>query len=477
MTVKDPTRGTDPEPAPSALLRTARRLADLPTAFAVLAFVVGSFLVFAQPPGQGLDETAHFDRIWTLSQGDIVVPVHHGTPVGYVPKCVTEYLNTFSADASKGSSYSFGQYWKSPASCSDRVFIGVGTASANNPISYAPSLLAVWFLRTVGAPLPVIFFGGRLASLLGFIALFYVAIRLMPIGRQVLFVLGLLPVTLLLAASYSADPMTISLAALAIALLLRCRLSSTASMRTAGLFGAVLVALSLAKPTLFIFAPLVFLVPARLIDPKWPPMIVKAGAFAIIIGCAGLWYLAVRHDNGLPAPIFALNPHAQSRNILDHPFGFIEVLARTFFVGTGEDKWLPGLFFSTGYVRRDNPYAPVGLVVVGSLTLFYAYQLQVGAKRILGHTARALAWVPIGLMVIGILLVETTLFIYGTPLGALVTDAEGRYFIPLLFLLLASMCLLREPRGQLRSTRWILLGVVVMLVWLVLKIFAHDYSL
>ncbi len=478
MTVTNPTTGVDRHPTLSARLwQAARRFADLPSAFAILAFLVGSFLVFAQPPGQGLDETAHFDRVWTLSQGSLVVPVHHQTPGDYVPKCVSQYLNTFSAEASKGTPYSFSEYWKSPASCSRLVFTGVGTASANNPISYAPSLVAVSFLRAIGASLPLIFFGGRFASLLAFIVLFYLAIRLIPIGKQVLFVLGLLPVTLLLAASYSADPMTISLSALAVALVLRCRLSAGASRRTAGLLGMVLVGLCLTKPTLFVFAPLVFMVPDRLIDRMWPPMVMKAGAFAIILGSAGIWYLAVRHETGFPVPLFALNSHVQTRYILDHPFGYIEVLARTFFVGTGEEKWIPGLFFSTGYTRTDNPYAPVGLVVVGSLTLFYAYQLQVGARRVLDHGSRALAWVPIGLMAVGILLVETTLFVYGTPVGALVTDAEGRYFIPLLFLLLASICLLRQPRAQLRSTRWIVLGVVVMLVWLVLKIFVHDYAL
>jgi uncharacterized membrane protein len=478
MTALNPLNGMDGYPAPPARLRRAvRRLGNLPSTFAILAFLVGSFLVFAQPPGQGLDETAHFDRIWTLSQGDLVVPVHHQQPGGYVPKCVTEYLNGFSAQASNGSPYSFGEYWKSPGSCSERVFTGVGTASANNPISYAPSLLAVWFLRAIGASLPLIFFGGRLASLLGFIALFYLAIRLIPIGKQVLFVFGLLPITLLLASSYSADPMTISLAALAVALVLRCRLSPGATLRTAGLLGVVLVGLCLTKPALFVFAPLVFMVPDRLVDRVRPPLVMKAGAFAIIVGLAGLWYLAVRHEAGFPVPLFALNPHTQTRYILDHPFGYIEVLARTFFVGTGENKWLPGLFFSTGYQRTDDPYAPVGLVIVGSLTLFYAFQLQVGARRLLDRGTRALAWVPIGLMAVGIVLVETTLFVYGTPVGSLITDAQGRYFIPLLFLLLASIGLLRQPRAQLKSTRWILLGVVVMLVWLVLKIFVHDYSL
>ena len=178
----------------------------------------------------------------------------------------------------------------------------------------------------------------------------------------------------------------------------------------------------------------------------------------------------------LPRSI-GVNSNTQTKYITHDPLGYLAVLARTFFVGTGENKWLPGLFFSTGYVRMDNPYAPVGLVVVGTVTMFYVYQLQVGAKRLLDGGARLVAWLPAVLAVLGVLLVETTLYIYGTPVKLPYTDAQGRYFIPLLFLLLASIALLRRPRVGARSFRWVLLGVVTMLVWLVIKILIHDYSL
>jgi uncharacterized membrane protein len=443
----------------------------------VLALVVGTFLVFAQPPGQGLDEALHFNRVWTLAQGNIVAPVHHGTYGGYVPGCVADYLGEFSAAAAKSASFSVSHYWQSPAHCSSQVFANVGTAAANNPVSYAPSLIAVALLRGVGAPLPVIFFGGRLASLLGFIGLFYLAVRVTPVGRQVFFVLGLLPTTLLLASSYSADPMTIALAALAVALTLRCCLSPGADRRTFILLCVTLTALGLTKPTLFIFAPLVFLVPAGVTSEFKYPTAWRVGAVSIIVGCAGLWYLAVRHVAQAPVPLFGLNAHSQTRFIVDHPIQYIKVLARTFFVGTGEAKWIPGFFLSVGYKRVDSYYAPIGLVVLGSLILFYAFQLQLGVKRALDQGTRLVAWLPIGIALVGVLLVETTLFIYGTPVGSPITDAQGRYFIPLLFLVLITLGLLREPRHHRGSTCWVVLGVLAMLIWLILKIFVHDYSL
>jgi uncharacterized membrane protein len=462
----------------SRMRRLVGRLRELPLLFAVLAFVIGSFLVFAQPPGQGLDEAVHFNRVWTLAQGTLVVPIHHGEPGGYIPKCVVDYVGQFGSEATKNVPFSFSQYWQSPPHCSmTPAFSSVGTAATNSPVSYAPSIIAVAVLRGVGASIPVIFFGGRFVTLLGFVALFYLAIRLTPVGRQVFFVLGLLPTTLLVASSYSADPMTISLAALSVALTLRCRLTVDATWRTALALVVVLVGLGLTKPTLFVFAPLVLLVPSNLISRFRRPGLARLVALLIVLGCTGVWYLIVRHAVGAPFPLYGLNSHVQSKFIEHHPIGYLKVLARTFFEGTGENRWIPGFFLSIGYFRKDSVYAPVGLVVVGSVTLFYAYQLQTGAKRLVDHGTRLLALMPVALVLVGILIVETTLYTYGTPVGLPYTQAEGRYFIPFALLLLVTIGVLRQPRVRPRSTRWILLGVALMLVWLVLKIFVHDYTL
>jgi uncharacterized membrane protein len=81
------------------------------------------------------------------------------------------------------------------------------------------------------------------------------------------------------------------------------------------------------------------------------------------------------------------------------------------------------------------------------------------------------------LTVIGILLVETTLFVYGTPVGSPVTDAQGRYLYPFVALPLLTIDCFRRARQVPRSTRLIIAGSVIMLAWLVVKIFVHDYNL
>ena len=125
----------------------------------------------------------------------------------------------------------------------------------------------------------------------------------------------------------------------------------------------------------------------------------------------------------------------------------------------------------------DTIVAPVGLVIVGTLTLWYAYQLQFGDKRQSNDVNHALAWLPIFMATVGVLLVETTLFVYGTPVGLPVTEAQGRYFYPFVPLPLLTIDLFRKTRRVRHSARWIIVGSVVMLAWLVPKIFVHDYNL
>ena len=458
--------------------QVALNVKELPTLYAVLALTFGTFLVFAQPPGQGLDEIRHFYRVWTFVSGSFINA--QGRTGGPVPQCVSVYMNHFASAASGRGPFSFSQYWQSPHPCpSTPVFGTYGTAAFNAPIAYLPAILAVALLRAVSAPVPLIFFAGRLATLLAFVGVFYLAIRLIPVGKKVLFVLGLFPTTLLLASTYSADPMPIALAVLAISLTLRIRHTEAPYKHGFLLLFLVLAALALTKPTMFIFAPLLFMIPGpangRL---RLHPFIVQASAAAVVVVLAGLWSFLTRHIK--IGDVYGLNPHKQISFILHDPLGYIWVLARTFFESMGEARWIPGFVFSIGFPRPavpDSLYAPVGLVIVGALTLWYAYQLQFGERRQISKKNLVLVWLPVALTVVGVLLVETTLFVYGTPLGQPVTDAQGRYLYPFLALPLLTIDCFRRERHVPKSTRWIIAGSLIMLSWLVVKIFVHDYNL
>src|ERR1700683_3923411 len=100
----------------------ASKLKELPTLYVVLTLTVGTFLVFAQPPGQGLDEVRHFYRVWTFTSGAIVNA--HGRLGGPIPQCVSDYMNRFANAALRRGPFSFPQYWQSPRPCSGRQVFG-----------------------------------------------------------------------------------------------------------------------------------------------------------------------------------------------------------------------------------------------------------------------------------------------------------------------------------------------------------------
>ena len=56
---------------------------------------------------------------------------------------------------------------------------------------HLPAVFTIAVLRGFGAPVPLIFFAGRFVTLLAFVGVFYLAIRLIPTGKQALFVSGL----------------------------------------------------------------------------------------------------------------------------------------------------------------------------------------------------------------------------------------------------------------------------------------------
>jgi uncharacterized membrane protein len=458
--------------------RPFSRLRSLPVLFAVIALTVGVFLVFARPPGEGLDESLHFYRAWSLAHGVLANNGHLGADV---PQCITTYMNRFASEANKPGAFSFSQFWQSPSHCSQRpVFQDFGTTVFYGPVAYLPSTVAIFVLDHLGASLPIVYFGGRLANLLMFVVLYGLAILCIPTGKKVLFVLGLLPTMLLLASSYSADPMTVALAVLSVSLILRTFRLAEPHWPTLCLVGLALVGLALTKPTLFLFAPLIFLIPTRVLGRARHPRIIQSIAVLAIGTLAGIWSVIARFSS-LIAPYYGINSNAQLHFIFHHPISYLGILARTVFDGTGESRWIPGFFYSDGYYRpfgHDSIFAPIGVIIIGSLTLLYAYRLQFGTRRLsTGRWTDPIVWLPLTILALGFLAIETTLYVYGTPVKLLYTLAQGRYFYPLAALPLISINFYWEESEERHSTRWVVLGTSLMLIWLILKTFVHVYNL
>jgi uncharacterized membrane protein len=476
--------------------------------FLVIAVPVGVFLVFAMPPFQGLDEPNHFMRVFTITDGTIVPPTVHGRTetvdiggrravVGnvirphleakgvVVPGCLWEYYSVNINQAAHDRPMDDSTFFSTPPGCVRRPnrFVIFDNTAINSPVAYAPLVLGVGILRGLGASLPVIFYGGRLFGLAAYLALVALAIRVTPRGKGVLFVIGLLPISLEGAAVYSADSLTLALTLLTVALTIRCCVDEDAGRAQFGWLALAACGLALCKEPYGLLALMVLLVPAgRLRLTTRTAAAVKVGVVAVTGALAGTWFVAGVRGTTLMAdyPRGQIDPSLQVRTFEHHPLTLVHEMLRTWLTSSEQQYTVSGMVSSLGFARNQasSELAPIVLVVLAFVLLFVAYQREWGASRQLAAPQQLVAWAPVGLTVVVALLIYLEAAIRVTAPGSLVVSplaVQGRLFVPLLASPVVTVALLRHRRDRPMPALWLVLGVLVLSAYLVLKVFVRFY--
>lgn len=458
--------------------------------FLLIAIPIGVFFVFAIPPTQGIDESAHFIRAWLVSSGDIVArtEIDANTNVrhagGDIDACVIDYVSKFQIRAAEPDDFEPSDYWFDTPPCSpqERGWVIADAASNYTPLSYAPQVVVLSATRAVGLPVPVSFFGGRLAGLAAFIAVVWWAIRLAPGGKSVLMVVALLPTTLMSAATYNADGVADALAILAVALTASIALSSELNRRHLALLAGSLVVLGMIKQPYLVFALLPLLIPNRLFG-RTPVAVLVKGGIGALVGVASLAWLAIGTPDVEPEVFRAGVDHgAQLEFVLRHPFDFLATVARTIAAAGPQSYTLRGIVGSFGmgrYVGRANDVVAPLLTVVFATALFAVAFGRDTGERIDGQTRvrQLVAGVgPLVVTVAGVLAVYASMYLIWAPVGAdYVTDVQGRYFIPVLAVPALSLVLRRRPVEPRPAEWWLAGGAAVLLLFAIGKSFLVFY--
>lgn len=479
-------------PAPSALIATAgltaswlERIAgwvarlSASTWFLILALPMGLFLLVSLPPFQGQDETQHFYRAYTITEGHFVEPIVHGRTGAAIPGCVIAFAGYHTAEASKDRPLLWRDAMTEPQSCAGQnTFVAFENTAIYSPLPYLPQAAALGLTHATHLPLFVQFFAGRLAALAAYLAVVYAALRITPRGEGVILVLATLPMSLLLAVTYSADTMTISMALLMVAAVLRCIVDRSAGWHWFMVAAVAAFALSLTKPTYAVLTLILLLVPARIFPFRRFSILAVLATLAIIATASGAWYLETRNISlarFLAPPTSQYHPGAQISFILHHPMTYIAYIGQTFLGSPqGDFLWSSFAAFIGSWRTVGSNLAPVWVTVIAFALLVQAYARsfprQVGASAVAILKA---SLSPI-LVVANALLVATSLFVETIAPGGIIT-VSGRYLIPTLAVPLASFSVLEARRPQVRSSLPLVPWIVVMLVWLVVKVRLFFY--
>lgn len=406
---------------------------------AIICFLLGLIgaapMVVLTPPFQVPDESQHFLRAFQLSELQVRGIVLDGEAGAVLPSALIElierFLGTRAVFADRPiTANPLGQTWTAlswPLDPDRREFISL-TYLVYPPPSYLPQVIAIATGRWLGAgPLGLLYMS-RLANALAAVSVLAWAVSMMPVGRELMMLFGLLPMAVYEYASASPDAAAITTAFLFTAVALRCLLRAHWSPRE--------VALAVVSGLLFcghkpVYAPLLLIgLPAALVRGRVRHvLLVHAVIIVVVLGGVAAWlrFAAL----GLSRPEWSSAP-GQASFIEGHPLGFIWIIADSF--------WHAHLYFRSAV-------GVFGWLMLPLTTVAYVFPV---CGFLLGTLAQpwngpklsivAVAWNAVLLTGVGFLIMTSAYLLWNTVGSARVEHVQGRYFLPLLALAAAAWC-------------------------------------
>src|SRR5688572_12847468 len=157
------------------------------------SLIFGIPMILLIPPGAGYDEEDHQVRVWELSALSIIPGQLSPQELRY-PTVFRDFA--YRQQGSTGVIDS--EFWQTyiPAALYERGFVRreIDTKSVYSPALLLPQALTMrLFGRSADLPALPVFYLCRLAGLLSYLVLTWFAIRQMPFGKWILFVLAVSP--------------------------------------------------------------------------------------------------------------------------------------------------------------------------------------------------------------------------------------------------------------------------------------------
>lgn len=190
----------------------------------------------------------------------------------------------------------------------NRVFEDISRIAV---ITYSPvPYIIPAFTITLGkllnlSPLILIYIG-RLANLLVWVFLTYLAIRIIPVHKWVLFMIALIPITLFEAASLSADSLILGLSFIIVAIFFKYAFDDNKekiNIKDIYILFILILLLSLSKQIYFLLLLLIFLIPSWKFGGRKKMFLAAGFLFLSVIIISGGWNLLVK-DLYVPIVLF-----------------------------------------------------------------------------------------------------------------------------------------------------------------------------
>jgi uncharacterized membrane protein len=402
--------------------------------FRLVGLFIGLSFLVVSPPFQVADEPAHFYRAYQISQLHILPTLDKHGSGGFLPINLvrtTEFLKG-AIPFHPETKVHLGQlkpYFFQPLNPQATTMTYFENTAIYSPVAYLPQSIALAFGRLLQLSPLMLMYLGRLASLVMWIFLTALAIRLAPIGKWAFFSLAVTPMIVFQAASLSSDGFLNGLAFLFVALVLRYTLAENTLLRRDLIILAVLSCLlALCKIPAFLLPLLLCIIPAHQFASLRQKYLFLVFTALITLALTGIWYILTQSTSALISRKMgnAANPMAQLTIMIHHPLGYIYTLYETL-LGNA-NGWVVQFAGQLGWL--DTNLSTIGMVasyLLIALGLLYD-------DRVKGVTIKIFNWqrsLSALIFTTASMAMITILYLSWSPLrGHAVDGMQGRYFIP-----------------------------------------------
>ena len=443
----------------------------------VLLLIFGLLVRIVTPPYQVADEINHLARAWQISEGkffsqtsEVRVIELGDNPttkdqvrwsckggrvtlkaedekffVAQVPRSlmppefaidVTNKFHAINFDMQK-------KFLSTPLNPDVTEWHLIPNTGSYSPLAYFPQATAAWAGRHLNLTAGEIYFAMSLSALIFATICVFAAMKLLPEKKFLIFLLAMLPMFLTEVVSSSADAVIYALCILGTAWLFSLR-RSTEKFSRAEIFGLIIfaVTLGLLKQVYGAILLLYFTIPRTRCEST-----IKFVGLGIVLLAAEMmtsaaWLTFSSDFNKIPLftgfymGLEGIDVAAQKNFVLAHPSEFLSALMTSL---TNQSVWFPKTFF--GVLGIVNVYFPKIFYVVSLAMLVIA--AACGSLK-LNLIDRLIILFAAGVTVIGVFGAE---YLIWSPVGGnLIAGVQGRYFLPIALMSLASLSLFEPPK-------------------------------
>ena len=407
---------------PIVIALISNKIKKIENKYLFLVIILGLFFMIGLPINSVPDEGAHIYRAYEISEGHLTSTIYKNKIVGRnLPKSFDKILSI--------KKYNEIPKTLNVTSKTKRVETLFDSSALYSFVCYIPQVIGIVIARVFTQSLLVQLYFGRIFNFIAFILLMYFSIKVIPIKKNVLFLIGLLPITIQEAISLSPDALTIASSIALISYILHLREDKNKLLTKKQYIYLTLLCIVISQCKI-VYVPLVlllFLLPDKKFKSKKHKYLSLLSITLIVILLNIFWlniasaYLEIAKSG---------KTTLQVSFILHNIFKYLLICVNT--LDKTGSIWLYQLFGK--YLSWGNILVPDIYIIINIIFYVILSISDVENKKFNIDKISKYIMTFIFISIVGLIL--TSLYVQWTPYKSeIIEGIQGRYFIPIIMLI------------------------------------------